>query len=66
VIIRHASVGFMRFGLGLEVGDIDVAVAVAGDGDTTLHASHHRAGGVCAVRDWSGSGSPMRSSLRDS
>jgi len=35
-------------GLGLEVGEIDVAVVVAGDDDHAV-AGHHRRGGVRAV-----------------
>ncbi len=42
---EFVSVGF---GLGLEVGDVDVALLVAGDGDD-LHAGHDGAGGVGAV-----------------
>ena len=35
--------------LALEIGDVDVAVGVAGDGDD-LHAGHDGAGGIGAVR----------------
>ena len=41
--------GRVLFGLGLEVGDIDVAVFVAGDGDDveTAHLRRGRVGAVC-------------------
>jgi hypothetical protein len=44
------EIGLVRLGLRLEVGDVDVAVGVARDGDD-FHAGHDGAGGVRAVRE---------------
>jgi hypothetical protein len=49
VIISAGQVGGVLLGLGLEVGDVDVAVVVAVD-HHHLHAAHLRRGRVGAVR----------------
>jgi hypothetical protein len=49
VIIRQARLAACCFGLGLEVGDVDVAVVVAID-DDDLHVAHLRGRRVGAVR----------------
>ena len=50
--IRHHEARqftFVRLGFGAEIGDVNVAVRIAGDGDD-FHAGHDRAGGIRAVR----------------
>src|SRR5690606_13285880 len=45
---QRGELGGVFVGLGLEVGDVDVALRVAGDGDDGV-AAHDGAGGVGAV-----------------